>query len=157
MVKIKKKENSNLFTSVGGNQLKLELEKSQTCLRLSIHNLSAEHITRQSIGILVFISLNFIFFVFDVLPIQICIPIFFISLLIIFQIWSTVRKGMIIYHKVDDIDVASYFSETLVYVPSLGIQATVNFAMGTKSVFIPHEQIVRVFINEVIFRVCIII
>ncbi|KAJ8985945.1 hypothetical protein NQ317_010702 [Molorchus minor] len=42
--------------------------------------------------------------------------------------------------------------EELILVKNLGIQLTTKYTTGLKTVFIPFEQIRRIFINEVIYR-----
>ncbi|KAG5863339.1 hypothetical protein JTB14_000248 [Gonioctena quinquepunctata] len=132
MVKIKKKEKSTNFRSIDGNTLKLYVEDKPVLLRVVIFN-SYKPLYKKCIVLLFLVSIELTSLIFNFGSLYVIIVILFIILL----------GYRICYTAIE---------ENLVIVKGLGINVETKYIMGSKSQFIPQEQVQNIFINEVILR-----
>ncbi|KAJ8925773.1 hypothetical protein NQ315_009621 [Exocentrus adspersus] len=132
MVKIKKKEKPATIKNISGSNIKLNILVNDSLLKAAISNSYSRH--KKCFSLIVLALFGFFSSILNVLSVKTIIPIVLILVLDLYRIISTINE------------------ENLVLVRGLGFQLTTKYMVGSKTVFIPQEQVQTVFINECIFR-----
>ncbi|KAJ8953035.1 hypothetical protein NQ314_007409 [Rhamnusium bicolor] len=134
MVRIKKKEKSANYKTITGENIKLNLEKNEKILKITIFNSSYPSTYRRGVILLVISVLNLLCLILNIFSVKIITGIFITLSIVLYNLYATVKE------------------ENLVVVKDLGFQLTTKYLLGVKIIFIPKEQVQKIFINEVIFR-----
>lgn len=153
MPKHQEKTNTN-FKSIYGDSLILNIGKSNGCFKVSIKHKQYNFFKEKSVfmgSILCAIAI-----LRSLLDIHTCLIIIGICCMfyIVYESIFVIREGkpeIYIYCFIFFIKIV--FSEKVLIIKGFGCHISKKHLIGKRTIFIPYEQIEKVFINEVIFRV----
>ncbi|CAH1116526.1 unnamed protein product [Phaedon cochleariae] len=133
MAEIKKKERQNEFCSIKGHELAVNIEETPIYLKVAITS-PYKSLCNKCMGLFLLVTIDAVFLLGKLTPMYIIVGFLIISIILMINVcWTSIE-------------------ETVVIIKGLGVQIETKYVLGSKSNFIPQEEVQTVFINEVIYR-----